>query len=67
MLNENKTIYNIVTVVHVMSALSITLCLVSSFTFPFIRSNRNELYFSVSVRPGQRQRRNGNGSADTIT
>jgi len=34
-------------------------CLVSSVTFPFIRSNKIEFYFSVPVRSVQRQRRYG--------
>jgi len=33
---------------------ALKLCLVSSVTFPFIRSSRIEFNFSVSVRSGQR-------------
>jgi len=42
------------------------LCLVSSVTFPFIRSYRIESYFSVPVRPVMCER-HGNGNGNGVT
>jgi len=43
--------------------LTLTICLVSNITFPFIRSNWIEFYFSVPVRYTVRKRQRCYGTA----